>query len=113
MGYPNATKQAASDALAALGDWINVLTGAGGTTGANEAAGGGNSRQQTNWTPDGTGTNDGTEVSIPVAAGTYEEGGVWSASSAGTFVGSQAFDGGNVVVSGSGAFIDVTPRWDV
>lgn len=110
MGIPNATHQASSNAVAALGDWISVHTGAGGTTGANEATGGGYARQQTDWTPDGAGTNDGDEVNVPVAAGTYVEGGIWSAVSAGTFVGSEAFDGGNVVVSGSGAFVSVTPR---
>lgn len=110
MGKPNATKQASSDAVAALGDWISAHTGAGGTTGANEAAGGGYARQQTVWTPDGSGTNNGSEVIIPVAAGTYVEGGIYSAVTAGTFVGSEAFDGGNVVVNGSGAFVAVTPR---
>lgn len=110
MGIPNATHKAASDAIAALGRYISVHTGAGGTTGANEATGGSYARQQTTWTSGSTGTNAGSEVNIPVAAGTYVEGGIFSAVSSGTFVGSEAFDGGNVVVSGSGASIDVTPR---
>lgn len=109
MGIPNATHQAASNAIAALGNYISVHTSAAGTNGANEATGGGYTRKQTTWTPGSTGTNTGTEVNIPVPAGTYTEGGIWSAASSGTFVGSAAFAGGSVVVSGSGASIDVSP----
>jgi hypothetical protein len=110
MGLPNATHQAASDAIAALGRWISLHTGAGGgTTGANETSGGGYGRQQTTWTGNTTGTNNGSLVNIACAAGTYTEGGIWSASTAGTFVGSSAFTAGSVVISGTGASIDVTP----
>jgi hypothetical protein len=110
MGIPNATHAAASAAIAGLGRWISLhqSTGAG-TTGANEASGGGYGRQQTTWTPDGAGTNAGSAVSIPCAAGTYTEGGIFSANTAGTFVGSSPFTGGSVIVSGTGAAIDVTP----
>ncbi|AVR77311.1 hypothetical protein SEA_GANDALPH_21 [Mycobacterium phage Gandalph] len=110
MGIPNATHKAASDAIAALGTYISVHTGAAGTTGTNEATGGGYARQATTWSSGSSGTNTGDEVTIPVAAGTYVEGGIWSAASGGTFVGSAAFDDGNVEVSGTGASIDVTPR---
>jgi hypothetical protein len=109
MGIPNATHQVAADAIKALGSWISLHTAAAGTTGASEATGGGYSRKQTTWTSGSTGTVSGTLVNIPCAAGTYVEGGIWSASTAGTFVGSNAFTGGNVVVSGTGASIDVTP----
>ncbi|OMB98595.1 hypothetical protein A5746_14245 [Mycolicibacterium conceptionense] len=110
MGIPNGTHQAASNAIAALGAYISLHTGAGGgTTGTNEATGGGYTRKQTTWTPGSTGVNTGSTVNIPCAAGTYTEGGIFSASTSGTFVGSGAFTGGNVIVSGSGASIDVTP----
>lgn len=109
MAIPNATRQAASNAIAALGTWISVHTAAAGTTGTSEATGGGYARKQTTWTPNGSGSNNGSEVNIPVAAGTYVEGGIWSAVTVGTFVGSAAFGGGNVVVSGTGASINVTP----
>ncbi|MBY0442024.1 MAG: hypothetical protein K2Q25_07805 [Mycobacteriaceae bacterium] len=109
MSIPNATHAAASAAIAALGRYISVHTAAAGTTGTNEATGGGYARGYTTWTPDGAGINAGSTVNIPVASGTYVEGGVWSASTSGTFVGSAAFAGGNVVVSGSGASINVTP----
>lgn len=110
MGIPNATHQAASNAIAALGSYISLHTSTGGgTTGANEATGGGYTRKLTTWTPNGTGGNNGSTVNIPVAAGTYTEGGIYSAASSGTFVGSGAFSGGNVIVSGAGASVDVTP----
>lgn len=111
MGIPAATHQAASNAIAALGRYISVHTGAGaGTTGANEATGGGYNRPQTTWTADGAGNNNGSTVNVPVAAGTYTEGGINSAATAGSFVGSAPFSGGSVVVSGTGASIDVTPK---
>jgi len=109
MGIPNATHQVASNAIAALGTYISLHTATGGTTGASEATGGGYARVQTTWTPGSTGTNSGSVVNISCAAGTYVEGGIWSALSSGTFVGSAAFGGGNVVVSGTGASISVTP----
>ena len=109
MGIPNATHQAASNAVAALGTYISLHTGDASTTGANEATGGGYARVQTTWTAGSTGTNTGSVVNISCAAGTYVQGGVWSALTTGTFVGSAAFGGGNVVVSGTGASISVTP----
>lgn len=110
MGIPNATHQAASNAIATLGAYISLHTGAGaGTTGANEAAGGGYARKPTGWTPNATGRNNGSVVNIPAPPGTYTEGGIWSAVSGGTFVGSNPFTAGSVIISGSGASVDVTP----
>lgn len=110
MGIPNLTHQNASNAIAAMGAYISLHTGAGGgTTGANEATGGGYLRKLTAWTPNATGRNNGSLVNIPVAAGTYTEGGIFSASTSGTFVGSNPFTAGSVVVSGAGASLDVTP----
>ena len=109
MGIPNATHQAASNAIANLGAYISLHTAAAGTTGANEATGGSYARVQTTWSAGSTGTNTGSVVNISCAAGTYVEGGIWSLVSGGTFVGSAAFTGGNVIVSGTGASIAVTP----
>lgn len=110
MGMPAATHQTASNAIAALGNWISLHTAAAGTTGASEASGGGYGRvQSTPWTPDANGNNNGPAVQIFCAAGTYVEGGIWSAQTVGTFVGSNAFNGGSVIVSGTGASINVTP----
>lgn len=86
MGIPNATHQAASNTIAGLGNWISLHTGSGaGTTGANEASGGGYARvQSTPSTPDGLGDNTSPQVNIPCAAGTYTEGGIWSTASGST-----------------------------
>jgi hypothetical protein len=109
MGIPNATHNTASNAIAALGNWISLHTAAAGTTGASEATGGTYARKSTTWTSTGAGANNGSVTNIPAPAGTYVEAGIFSAVTAGTFVGSAAFSGGNVIISGSGGSIDVTP----
>ncbi|AER47582.1 head protein [Mycobacterium phage DS6A] len=112
MAIPNATHQAAANAIKALGTYVSVHTATAGTTGTSEATGGGYGRKQTTW---GAATNanpsvvTGSTVNISVAAGTYKEAGIWSAATSGVFVGSAPFSGGDVVVSGTGASIDVTP----
>jgi hypothetical protein len=79
MGIPNATHQVASNAIAAQGNWISLHTDTAGTSGANEASGSGYARQQsTPWAADGVGDNNGPQVNISCAAGTYKEGGIWS-----------------------------------
>jgi hypothetical protein len=108
MAIPDATKLAACAAAAGLGSWVTLFTGAAGTTGINEQAS--PTRMQTAWSAS-TNKYVGTEVKVPAAAGTYVEAGVFSASSGGTFVGSGAFTGGNVIVSGTNASIDVTLTW--
>lgn len=112
MGIHNDTHKAACDAVVARGDWIAVFTDAAGTTGANEASGGGYARKQATYP---TGAMDGgywkrtaPGVVINVAAGTYKEAGNFSASSGGNFSASAAFTGGDVEVSGAGATITVT-----
>jgi hypothetical protein len=109
MGMPNATHQAAADAIKALGAYVSLHTAAAGTTGASEATGGGYGRQLTTWTSGTTGAVTGSQVNVPCAAGSYVEGGIFSAASSGNFVGSNTFTGGTVVVSGTGASVAVTP----
>jgi hypothetical protein len=107
---PDLTKETASDAVIALGDWISLHTGSPGTTGANEATGGSPAyaRKQTTWSADVTddGVRAGTQVTIDVAAATYTHFGVWSASSGGTYRG-----GGTITstVMASQGQIKVTP----
>lgn len=113
MAIPNGTKQAAANAMAALGMFVSLHTAAAGTSGANEATGGGYGRVQSTGTSGSTGVVTGSTVNIPCAAGSYAEGGLWSAGTAGTFNGSGAFSGGTVTVSGSGTSINVTPTWNV
>lgn len=114
MGIPNATHQASSNAVAALGTYISAHTGAAGTTGANEGSGTGyGPRPQTTWPTGGMVSSlwvqTGSVVSLPVPAGTYTELGIWSAASSGTFVGSAAPTGGSITVSGTGASLSITP----
>lgn len=109
MAIPNATHQAAATAISALGNYISVHTAPAGTTGASEATGGSYVRLATTWTPGTTGIVTGSTVNIAVPAGTYVEGGIFNAATGGTFVGSGAFAGGNVIVSGVGASINITP----
>lgn len=107
MSVADATKQASVNSTKALGNWISLHTGAAGTTGANEATGGGYTRVQTTF---GSGNPaSGTPVNVPCAAGTYPEYGLWSAQTGGTFVGSVAFTGGAVTVTAAtGGSITVT-----
>lgn len=112
MALTNQAHQDASNAIANGFTWVSVHTGAGaGTTGANEASGGSYARKQIpggTWSQNGSGLNTGGLVNVPVPTGTYTEGGLWSAVSAGTFRGSGAF-GASVVVTGASASIDITP----
>lgn len=117
MAIPDDTHKAACDAVVALGDWVAVFDGAAGTTGANEATGGDYARQQTTFATGamdaGAWVRTGSSVNVPVPAGTYVEAGLFSAETSGTFVGSDAFVGGDVTVSGLGASITITPSVQV
>ena len=115
MGIPNNTRQTASNAVAALGNWVSIhLTSAGGgTTGANEPVGGTYARKQCAWTPNGTGGNIGSEQTIPAPPGIYYEAGVFSASTAGTFVGSGPFPGGAIEIIGANGSIVVVAAINV
>lgn len=105
----NAREQSAL-AVTGLGTYISLHTADPGTTGANEATGGSPAyaRKATTWTG-GTvdGTVTGSQVTIDVPAGTYTHFSVWTAATAGTFVGSGALSA-NAVLSGQGQVL-VTP----
>ncbi|MBV6360447.1 hypothetical protein R2325_16465 [Mycobacteroides chelonae] len=113
MAIPDATHKSACDAVVSIGNWVSVHSTAAGTSGTNEATGGSYARQQSTFATGamsgGYWVRTGSAVNVPVAAGTYAEAGLWSASSTGTFVGSDAFVGGSVTVSGTGASITITP----
>lgn len=94
-GLANAAREASALAVTGLGTWISLHTADPGTTGASEATGGTPSyaRKQTTWTGGASdGSVPGSQVAIDVPAGTYTHFGVWSAASAGTFVGSGALN---------------------
>jgi hypothetical protein len=70
MGVPTYILQGLSNPMAAYGDYVGLNTGDGATTGANEATGGGYTRQlAATSTPDGLGDVNFTQVNIPCAGG--------------------------------------------
>lgn len=90
-GYTDATKNAAINAVAALGTYISAHTADPGTTGTSEVTGGSYARQATTWGAASAGVRAGTQISASIPAGTtITHFGVWSASTGGTFVGSIA-----------------------
>lgn len=88
MPFTEATLNAAVNAIAVLGDWITAHTADPGATGASEVAGGSYARQQTTWDAPAAGDRVGTQVAIPVPAGTtVTHWGIRSAVSGGTWIG--------------------------
>lgn len=84
MAFTSASKDAAVNALTALGDRISLHSSDPGTIGSGEISGGSYSRQQTTWGSSSSGTATGTQLTFSsVPAGSYTHYGVWS--SGGTF----------------------------
>lgn len=110
MSVPARIKNLLASAWATDSPYVAVFTGAAGENGANEAAGGGYTRQRTTFGSANSGQIVGAEVEVPVAAGNYAEGGLMSTSSGGNFGGSKPFTGGTVTVTGTGASIKITPK---
>lgn len=111
MPLTDASKEAAAVEVTSLGTFISLHTADPGTTGANEATGGSPAyaRQATTWTAGASdGVVPGSQVTIDLPAGTYTHFGVWSAATAGTFVG-----GGTITSTTLGAQgqIKVTPTY--
>lgn len=83
--YSTAGLNAAVDGIAAAGTWIQFHTaepGAAGTTGVT------GSRAQTTWAAASGGARVGSQVSVAIGAGVaVTHWSIWSASSAGTFIG--------------------------
>jgi len=85
----NATKESLAGTYAGLGTWVSLHTADPGTTGTSEATGGSPAyaRKQTTWTAGASdGVYTGSQVTIDAPAGTYTYAGLWSASTAGTFI---------------------------
>lgn len=104
---PDAVKNALVAKWATDYPYIAVFSSAS-TTGNNEATGGGYARAQGTPGTANAGAVAFGQVEIPVAAGSYAEGGLFSAASGGNYGGSHGFSGGTVSVSGTGASIKVT-----
>lgn len=105
-----ATREALAVEYAAQGDFISLHTGNPGTTGANEAAGGGYAREQTVWAAGGSdGVVTGSQVEITAAAGTYTHIGIFTLVAGGSFVDSYVLPA-PVTLSVAGT-IRVTPTY--
>ncbi len=112
MASSGALKEAAALGATGAGGWVSLHTADPGTTGASEVAGGSPAyaRKQTTWTGGASdGVVAGSAVSIDVPAGTYTHVGIWSASTAGTFLTSYALPTA-IVMSVQGQ-ITVTPTY--
>ena len=110
-GMTTASKETAATAVTALGSWVSLHTADPGTTGTSEATGGSPAyaRKQTTWTAGSSdGIVNGSEVTIDAPAGTYTYAGLWSAATAGTFIGSVAISSTNLAAQGQ---IKVTPTY--
>jgi hypothetical protein len=107
MAFTDASKNAAVNALTALGAYVSIHTGDPGTVGSNEQAG--TTRQQTTWGSSSGGTASGSQVTFTsVPGGSYTHYGVWTASTGGTFRWGFALSPG-VTLSASGTVL-MTPR---
>lgn len=81
------TREALVLAYIGLGTYLSMHTADPGTTGANEATGGGYVRKATGWVAGATdGVATGSQVTFDLAAGTYTHVGFQSAATAGTFL---------------------------
>lgn len=79
---------AAVNGIAAAGTYISGHTADPSTGGSNEVTGGSYARQQTTWGSASGGERVGSQVTVPIPAGTtVAYWGLWSAVSGGTFLG--------------------------
>lgn len=84
MPLTTAGLNASVNGLKAAADRISAHTGDPGSTGTNEVAGGSYARQTTTWGTTSNGSSVGSQVAIPIPAGTnVTHWGLWS--SGGTF----------------------------
>ena len=106
------TRQSLANTYATLGTWIGVCTGDPGTssTPSNEATGGSPAyaRKQTTWTAGSGGVQNGSAVTIDVAAATYTYILLASASTGNTMIDKAAIT--SVVMSAQGQLV-VTPTY--
>jgi len=88
MSFNSNGLNAAVNGIASAGTYISAHTADPSTGGGSEVAGGSYARQQTTWGTASAGSRAGSQVSIPIPAATsVTHWGIWSASTAGTFLG--------------------------
>lgn len=108
MSFNNDGKNAAVNGIAAAGTYISAHTADPSTTGTNEVSGGSYARQQTTWAAASAGSRAGSQVSVPIPAATsVTHWGIWSASTAGTFLGGFAL--GATETFGAAGTLNHTP----
>lgn len=91
--FTNAARETAATSVTGLGQFISLHTADPGITGASEATGGSPAyaRKSTTWSAGASdGSVAGSEVTFDVPAGTFSHFGVWTAGTAGTFIGGGA-----------------------
>ena len=112
MPFANAGKHVMLDALGAVGVWVSLHDDDPGTTGANELSGGSPAyaRKQIAWAAASGGSmsdsTNGLEFDVP--AGDVAHAGVWSASSGGTFYGSDPVTTETFAAQGTYTLTDFT-----
>ncbi len=112
MPFTDSALNAAVDGIAAAGAYISAHTADPSTGGANEVTGGSYARQQTTWGSASSGDRVGSEVTIPIPAGTtVTHWGLWSAASGGTFLGGFSLSASEVF--GAAGTLKHTPTLDV
>lgn len=110
----NASRETAALAVTALGLHISLHTADPGTTGASEATGGSPAyaRKATVWTGGSSdGAVPGSEVTFDAPSGTYTHFGIWTASTAGTFIGGGALNASATL--GAQGQVKVTPTLSI
>lgn len=111
MSFTDSALSDAANGIAAA-RYISAHTGDPSTTGANEVTGGSYARQQTTWPASTDGSTVGSQVEIPIPAGTdVTHWGLWTAATAGTFKGGFALTGGGESFTNAGT-LSHTPTID-
>lgn len=111
MPFNNNGLNAAVNGVAAAATYISAHTADPSTTGTSEVAGGSYARQQTTWGTATIGERLGSQVAIPIPAGTsVTYWGIWSAATAGTFYGGFAL--GATETFGAAGTLNHTPTLD-
>lgn len=111
MGFTQSALNDAIDGVAANARWVSAHTADPGTSGTSEVAGGSYARQQTTYGAASDGDRAGSQVAIPIPAGTaVTHWGLWSAQSGGTFKGGFPF--GATETFGAAGTLNHTPTLD-
>lgn len=111
MAFTDTALNTAIGAVKAAATYLSAHTALPNSSGSNEVTGGSYARQQTTWGSNASGDTTGTEVTIPIPAGTtVTHWGLWTASSGGTFYGGFALSASEVF--GSAGNLKLTATLD-